>query len=205
MDLVEHLKSCIERAHRRESKLTDNLPPLPGMSGKKGRALINNVCSMEGTRYLEVGLWQGSTFRAALYENEIRAVGIDDWSEFTGPRGYFMQQLPKYVGKNTVSICDGDCFHHFFDEKFNVFFYDGEHSVLSQYRALAHFGPMMDSEFIYMVDDFKQPEVHQGTELVINDMGFEVLFQQGLGVLDRGHEDEDGWWDGFLAMVLRRP
>jgi hypothetical protein len=204
LNLTDHLKLSIERAERHDSKLNDfDVFPVFGMSGRMGRALMNNICEMPGTRYLEIGLWQGSTFCSSLYRNRIRAVGCDNWSEFNGPKEVFRNSLGYFIGENSVSVADADCWTLDLNEKFNVLFYDGEHSTLSQYRALVKFGRMMDDEFILIVDDLNSPEVFEGTELAINDLGYDIVHQSVLGA-DRGHTDEDGWWNGMAALVLRK-
>ena len=37
--------------------------------------------------------------------------------------------------------------------KFNIYMYDGNHSEDSHFKALDHFFPCLDDEFIYLVDD----------------------------------------------------
>jgi hypothetical protein len=218
MDLLEHFRWALEQAEDNASNLSplySELFPVPGMSGKRTRALLNNVCNADHLgqpiRYLEVGLWQGSTFFSALHGNRIHAVGIDDWSQFSEaregyalPKDVFGKFLPTFMGENDVMIGEGDCFTFFPDERFNVYFYDGEHSVLSQYRALSHFISSMDDTFIWLVDDYKSPEVREATRLVINDLGLNRLHEAHLG-LDRRTEDDEWWWSGLYAAVLRKP
>ena len=62
----------------------------------------------------------------------------------------------------------------------------------------------MDDEFIMIVDDLNSPEVWNGTEWAVNDLGYEVIYQKILGDAG-GHQNVDGWWNGMAALVLRRP
>jgi len=205
-DPVGHLASCVRRAPALGSKLSlaTDLPDIPGMSGKMGRDLLNNICAVDDVRYLEVGMWQGSTLRAALWENKVKAVGIDNWSEYSGPRDFFWQMLPTYLGENDLSVGEGDCFEFFTDDRFDVFFYDGAHSEYDQYRAIVHFVPMMDREFILLVDDFKSPEVQLGTKRAIKDLRLTVLSEHLLGFENGNHTDTEGYWNGMLAAVVSR-
>ena len=69
------------------TKIPDWIKFMPGMSGRKYRYLINNlVSSIEDARYLEIGCWAGSTACSALYGNQVKALCIDDWSQFSDPK-----------------------------------------------------------------------------------------------------------------------
>ena len=64
------------------------------MSGQKYRTFINLfVHSSPNPRYLEVGSWAGSTAVSALYGNQVKAVCIDNWSQFGGPRDKFFANI----------------------------------------------------------------------------------------------------------------
>lgn len=40
------------------------------MSSPKVRHLLNNLCSLPSTSYLEIGTWKGSTWISALFQNQ---------------------------------------------------------------------------------------------------------------------------------------
>jgi hypothetical protein len=82
------------RAH---GPLPDEVRQIEGMSGQKYRLLINQlVGSISDARYLEIGSLAGSTAAAALYGNRVRALCIDNWSEFGGSRELFFQTSRKF-------------------------------------------------------------------------------------------------------------
>ena len=65
------------------TKISDEIKFMSGMSGKKYRYLINNLISFtSNARYLEIGCWAGSTVCSALYGNQAKAVCIDNWLKF---------------------------------------------------------------------------------------------------------------------------
>lgn len=86
--LVRHLERSVYAAELGISKLPVPIYYIDGMSSPKGRRLLNNLCEMEGTRYLEIGCWKGSTLISAIsnnYETIEQAVAIDNYSEFQLP------------------------------------------------------------------------------------------------------------------------
>jgi hypothetical protein len=85
-DMVMHVQLAVYNARQAMSKLIEEkhseVLKLDGMSSVSGRHLLNNLCSALNTRYLEVGVWRGSTLVSALAgnENNIAAVtAIDIW------------------------------------------------------------------------------------------------------------------------------
>jgi hypothetical protein len=85
-ELTGHVERSIKLADLGVSNLSKDIFYLDGMSSPKVRAFLNNLCERKGTRYLEIGLWKGSTFISALYGNEQMvdlAIGIDGYTEFT--------------------------------------------------------------------------------------------------------------------------
>ena len=83
----KNLKLSLSQALAMSTKIPDWIKFMPGMSGRKYRYLINNlVSSIKDARYLEIGCWAGSTACSALYGNEVKAVCIDNWSQFTDPK-----------------------------------------------------------------------------------------------------------------------
>jgi len=67
--LIEHVKKSIRNAYIGDSKLNNDILMLNGMSSSKVRHLLNNLCALPEASYLEIGVWQGSTFISALYQN----------------------------------------------------------------------------------------------------------------------------------------
>jgi hypothetical protein len=84
IDYISRVEQAIAKAERQETKLTESqLNPhiLPGMSGKKSRVLLNELVQPD-IKYLEVGVYVGSTFISACYKNNpISAQSIDLFAE----------------------------------------------------------------------------------------------------------------------------
>jgi hypothetical protein len=219
MSLTEHLQHCFEKAERLESNISPEIIAMEGMTGLKTRHFLNNLLSMEDARYLEIGVWKGSSACSALYGNKAVAVLIDNFSGFGGPKAEFLANLERFEGENDVEFIENDCFK-IFDPlvlpPFNIYFFDGDHSEEAQRKALTHFLPAMEDEFIFIVDDWNWPQVRSGTSMGIFDSNLSVEYSHFIRLTanDRHtHEDkslpegtaEKTWWNGLAAFVLKKP
>lgn len=209
--LIEHVEESFERAEVCQSKLNEAVLSMPGMSGKKTRHLYNNLASMDDARYLEIGVWKGSTLCSAMFENEMTCVGIDNWSEFRGPKDEFANNFAHHKGKNNASFIESDCWN--VDPSvlgsFNIYMYDGHHTEESHYKALNHFLPCMDDEFIFIIDDWNWLNVREGTLKSIEDNNMEILFQKEIRTSeDNNHAKSAGaqsdWHNGISVFVLKK-
>ena len=78
-----NLKLALFKSLAMDTKISDEIKFMSGMSGRKYRYLINNLVSLiSNPRYLEIGSWAGSTVCSALYGNQAKAVCIDNWLKF---------------------------------------------------------------------------------------------------------------------------
>jgi len=80
---IERVEHAIFRADiEKKTKLPMEVFGISGMSGVKNRIFLNELVKPD-TRYLEIGVWRGSTFISALYDNTYDvAFAIDNFSEF---------------------------------------------------------------------------------------------------------------------------
>ena len=131
-EFIKRIEDSFRYANNKESKINQDILDIEGMSGIKSRHFFNNICSYDDTRYLEIGSFHGSTFCAALYENNIKAVSIDNWSQFgdQNPKEHFLNNLEKYKGSSDVKFIEKDSWEVDIENlpKFNVYFYDSNHS-----------------------------------------------------------------------------
>jgi hypothetical protein len=67
----KHIEEAFSNAELNISKITNDIINIEGMSGKKTRHFYNNLVSMSDARYLEIGVWKGSTVCAAMCENNL--------------------------------------------------------------------------------------------------------------------------------------
>jgi hypothetical protein len=214
--LVEHTKKSLTGAQILESNIAPEALSLEGMSGLMTRHFYNNLCSLEGARYLEIGTFRGSTVCSAISNNTTKTVCIDDFSEFAGidnrnhPREDLLQNIDRFKGNNDVTFIESSCWD--IDPsglgKFNIYMYDGNHDELSHMRALSHFAECLDDEFIYIVDDWNWPAVPKATCKSLKENGLEILFKKEITYRDDQNPDgiinRQTWWNGIGIFVLKK-
>lgn len=200
--LVDHVEAAIARAERGESKLDRAALRAQGFTSTKVRHLLNNLGSLEGLDYLEVGVHRGATFLATNYQNDLlSATAVDDWSEFAEDgtvKQEFLQHCATLLRPGTYTVLEQDCFTVTAAQlaaPVNFYLYDGEHSVEAQRLALTHFRPMLDDAFIFVVDDYTWASARLGTQQAIVELGLKVRYAREL---------IDGWWNGLYVSVLEK-
>jgi len=88
---------------------------------------------------------------------------------------------------------------------FNFYFYDGPHSEEDHFRSIVDFYEHLATVSIFIVDDYNQQRVKDGTK-----RGLKVLEERGLEVIEqfeiasRWNGDSRGWWDGLGMFVLMK-
>ena len=105
----------------------------------------------EGEAYLEVGTFKGRSICAAVRGNAGKKfVVMENFMEFgmagEMAREELMTNLAEHASDADVELLEGDCFKLMvepgaLDRPVGVYFYDGEHTLLSHYLALAAVEP----------------------------------------------------------------
>lgn len=208
--MIAHVQYSIEQAQKGISKLTDPVLKIQGFSSPIVRHFLNNVCSMKNTAYLEIGCFMGSTFVSAGYGNKdsiLEMVGIDNWSEFGGPREEFYKNASLMETGLSWKFFDANCFTLDITKKFshpiNIYFFDGHHSYEHQKAAFTYYNSIFDDVFIAIVDDWNWAEVRSGTLQAFQDLKYKILYKQEFFTNVWGGTNDD-WWNGLLIVVLKK-
>lgn len=203
---------AIEKGSRLDyTNFNEELLELPGMSGKMTRVFLNRLLSNPGMRYLEIGVWAGSTFCSALNNNKPDyAAAIDNFSQTW--EGDFGFSPPKVFSDNTKKFIytrfdffDAECFSFNIKEisaPINCYFYDGGHFELDQYKAIEYYLPVLEKEFIYICDDWNWLDVKIGTYRAFREYGLTIVKEWNLATSYNG--DYNNWWNGLGVFVLRK-
>lgn len=210
---IAHVEECFAKADRNESKINDEIIAMDGMTGTKTRHLYNNLVSMPGTKYLEIGVWKGSSSCAAMFRNNAYCVFMDNWAAFGGPKEEFLANFNKFKGINNAEFIEADCFNHqeVFGTKFNIYLFDGDHSERSQYLGVELYLPVLEDVFIFIVDDWNCPEVRNGTKGAFAANSLEIVWEKEIRLTedDSFTKDQDvaknTWWNGVACFIIKKP
>jgi hypothetical protein len=210
--LIEHVKKSIELAKQEISSLK-NRPEIfniSGYSSAKVRHVLNNICSLPNARYLEIGVFKGSTFISALYNNIgtlAQAIAIDDWSEFGGPRNEFINNTQHFLPNGSFTFYDHNCFtidkQKVFQNPIDIYFYDGNHLEDSHKKAFTLLDSVLADTFIAIVDDWDWTIVNSWTRVAFKELNYNILYEEQLH--SNGINDASTWWNGFYIAVIQKP
>lgn len=202
----QFVEQAIHNAIMNKSKLTPQIAQLFGMSGVKTRNLLNNLCALPDTNYLEIGLSRGSTFIPAIYGNEehmANAVGIDNWQ--LPHREIFLGKLKQYTLGYSV-LLEGNCFSDDVIAQvpgdMTVYFYDGDHTKFSQEQAITRYYDKMADRFVLLVDDWAWEDVREGTYDGIDRVKLKVEHKWEMAPVTEN--DGLNWWNGLGIFILRK-
>ena len=208
--LIEHVKRSIKNAEVGKSNLTKEVLHLSGLSSSKVRHLLNNLCTLPNSYYLEIGVYQGSTFISALYNNTntlIDAIAIDNWSEFGFQKNIFLKNCTEFIKNEPFKFFEINSFEanvlEIFDNPITIYFYDGEHSVEAQKKAFTYYNTVFANTFIAVVDDWNWQQVRTGTQQAFKELGYKVLYEKELPASYVG--DLENWWNGVYIAVIQKP
>lgn len=217
LKLSKSIQDSYDKSIKDESKLPDWILNLNGMSGKRYRHFVNNLInSVTDARYLEIGSWKGSTATSAVFDNEVSATCIDNWSQFGNVRNEFYSNIQRCIDseKNSVHLEENDFRSVDYNSlgKFNIYFFDGPHEEQDQYDALSYALPCLDDTFILIVDDWNDPRPRNGTEKAISELNINVLFSltirtsNGVDVVyPAPHVLENSHWhNGYYIAVCKK-
>jgi hypothetical protein len=200
--LQPHVDTAIALADQLKSKLDRAAFRARGFTSPKVRHLLNNLGSLPGLDYLEVGVHRGATFIATNYKNTLAsATAVDNWSEFAEDgtvKAEFLQNCATLLAPGSYRFIEQDCFTVTREQvraPINFYLYDGEHSFEAQRKALTHFYALLDDVFIFLVDDYSWDAAKAGTQDAIGELGLERIYEREL---------REGWWNGLYVSVLKK-
>ena len=185
------VQAALELADQGQAKLTQRERELFGLSSTRLRCLINNVCAPDNTRYLEIGVYRGSTVVAAAYGNKTtKVVGVDNYKYDDreplkwAPEGYIWDNmksqleanLQRYqVGDNGVNLDNVTIIESKFEdvdwakqEKFDVCFFDVSPVNTALYDEFFEKVLLaMNPEAVLMFSQYSNPEHARELEAAI--------------------------------------
>lgn len=212
-ELIAHTEQSLINSDANVSKLSQQILNLEGYSGNKTRHFYNNICSLKGANYLEVGTWKGSSFISAIYKNNVNAIAVDNWSEFNGPKDEFFSNVTKFAPGSKYNFIEKDSFEitkSDFPEDINeidIYLYDGCHTYECQKNGITHYYDFFSKYFIIMVDDWRDDDswkqVLKGTWDGINESGI-IVHKQYERVSFQERTGRQDYWNGIGIFVCEK-
>lgn len=212
----EYVKGCQHSIRLAVELNRRNVTPevmnINGMSAAKNRIFLNHLVSYPKARYLEVGVYHGSTFCAALHGNKPQyACAIDNFSEFGGSEKVFKENTKKFVGVD-FDFFNRDCFDlttaqkkKLSGKKINMYMYDGPHSEEDHVKAITEYYDYLDDLFILIIDDWNFQQVRNGTYKGLKEKNIKVWWHIELeGTIIDGNFDKRNWWNGVFVAVCQK-
>lgn len=206
-----HILNSIEFAQRLQSNLHPAILNFEGMSTAFIRHLFNNIAnSGDEVNYLEIGTWCGATFCSTLFNNNVKGIVIDNFSEFdnmawvefetkvlrdklwrykgfTHPKNGLFYQIGKTEGLNNRNFnfvfLEKNCFEvnlALFKNKIDFFFYDGNHSEENQYKAYTYYNSILADRFVTIIDDYSDEKIVAATLKAFKDLNYKIILEKRL-------------------------
>ena len=214
---INRCLESIDAAIKNESKYSHEIE---GLSSDTVRHFLNNICSHEDVKYLEVGVYNGCTFCAAIQGNDITAYAADHWQdknikpvrddiEWTGQEGsidtFIDNVKSNWTDNSNVAILNGDirtATRENLDQKVNTIFYDADHDGAVQKSCLNHILKYTEDEFILIIDDANFKYVVESAKEFVSENKLEILYERI--ILTDELEDSNSWWNGVVIFVLKK-
>ena len=200
------IQKAISDADNLKSKITEEaMSQFEGLSSPRVRHLLNNLAS-QAKSYLEVGVYLGGTLRAAMYGNSLYVAAVDNFSMDPGARDKFKENTKGLE----FDFFDEDSFSMDITKikkPIEVLFFDGNHSVESQYKAVHYYLPILADEYVFVVDDWDMNKVRVGTHTALRDYKLKVLEKHELkGASGASLEARQAsWWGGLGCFKIKKP
>lgn len=207
---TRHLMSALTHAleadeQDRSGGYFEEILSMSGMSGRKYRRLINRLISLSrAPRYLEIGSWAGSTACSALYGNRVEVTCIDNWSEFGGPKDVFLSNIRAASNPGVAfSFIESDYRKVDFGKlgPFDVYLFDGPHSLQDQYDGVRLAQPALADTFVMIVDDWNWEQVRSGTFAAIADEKLRLHLSVEIRT---ARDNSPDWHNGYFICVCSK-
>lgn len=214
--LVELTLEAIDKSGTGDTKFIEDGYKIEGLSSHRVRHLLNHLCSDPKNTYLEIGSYTGSTYFAAIMNNNLYSYAVDNfeheiaparddlvWKGVSDPRSAFMKNNIMFGSlKSTLLDKDAnDLNEDDFSKKPNIIFYDGDHDE-KEISCLNNLLPLLADTFVLVLDDANFDGVIRTGDKFVEINNLELLFERQ--ILTPELEDSTSWWNGLYILVLKK-
>ena len=214
---VTHVIQSFEDSGKSISKFNDKNFNIEGLSSNRVRHFLNNLCSIENAKYLELGSYAGSTFIPACMNNDVVAFAVDTykndiaparlditWAGNSKPKETLLANIKKY--KLNAKLIENQIENlkpeHLNNVKPNIVFYDGSHKYYNQIKCLKTILNLVEDTFILVIDDANFDKVVESVKEFLFISKLNILYEKQL--LTTTYEDSSSWWNGLHILVLNK-
>jgi predicted O-methyltransferase YrrM len=208
-ELTKHVVDSIAKSGVPTIKLD-----IPGLTSRRVQTLLNLLAQGVDT-YLEIGSYLGATVCAAMKDNPLTVITVDNWQAGIQPQNeniklpdndfeVFLENIKKHKGDSIVNVVNADMFGFNLEQLYGqvqLFFYDGPHDQATTKKAVEHFWPTFRNEAILVFDDANWKGVVDGAREAFNNIGANVTFEK---MLLNSEENATEWWNGLYIVVIRK-
>jgi len=195
----------IKKEENSDKILKKELLKIDSMSTIAIGYIINKICQKlkSDENYINIGVWKGFSLIAGMINTTCSVYGVDNFSEFNGPRKELI---------NNFDNLKNDKKHFFYDsdykvflksyEKFNkaidFYYYDGEHSYKNQFENLIIAKNFFKSGTIILIDDINFEPVESGTKDFLNKYNneYEILKE----IKTKNNHCHPSYWNGLMLI-----
>lgn len=224
----EFVEATLELADKGQSKISERERELFGISSPRLKALLNNLCSKEDTKYLELGVYKGSTIISAVYGNKTcKAVGVENYKyderepKRHAPEGQIWENMKSQLKANldrysdpgvpvdvsNITIVEGN-----FQEvdlskhgKFDICFFDIVPATTDTYVSFFEkIVPVLSSEAVILFSNYSN--VHNAKELdfLLADNSDKFDIQWKTQRISGGLSDYTQYHSGLLIVGIKK-
>jgi hypothetical protein len=160
--------------------------------------------------YLEIGTYMGSTLISAMYQNDIRGIAVDNWSEFTGPKNKCIANINRYIDTNKFKLIE----KNFLDldnidipYPIDVYLYDGDHSYEAHKKAIINIEKFLSPLSIILIDDFRSDQnwirVINGTMEGFNESKLNIIYHKHI-ISQYEIGGRENYWNGCGIFLCQK-
>lgn len=199
---LETINTRLPEKEKETKALLKSLGNIPRMSTIAVGAMINRAVAElpEGACFVNIGVWHGFSFLSGLVGNSgKKCIGVDNFSQFGGPKNEFMSRFEEFGGKNhffyDVDYCE--YFDNIHQDPIGLYMYDGEHSYDNQLKGLRVAEKYFNDHCIILVDDTNWSDPRSATLDFIKTSAnnYEILLD-----VTTAKKSHPTFWNGIMVF-----
>ena len=216
------LKNFIDRAVHDAERLTSNIAverliKMRGFNSERVRHLLNNLCKLQDTVYLDIGSYRGVSVSSALWGNKATGYAVDTFAydylaakpNSTDHIAGTLRALKEFIqvfrcADQVTVICEDICKLDIkqFDMPINVCYYDAGIQEGQSYKAFNNIIPALSRYAIVVSSTLQNPEVNEGIEKAFAKNNITVAYNKT--IRSRSLTDIKTWWNGVNIWLIEK-